>query len=60
MGPGVFSVLRTNDNNWHGQPYGGMGLWWVPDDLAKIGHFLMRILGNRNAGVQRDRGGADA
>ena len=40
MGPGVFSVLRTQDNNWHGQPYGGLGMWWIPDDLAKIGNFL--------------------
>ncbi len=40
MGPGVFSVLRTRDDNWQGQPYGGLGMWWVPDDLAKIGMFL--------------------
>ncbi len=36
MEPGVFSVMRTQDDNWQGQPYGGMGQWWVPDDLAKI------------------------
>jgi hypothetical protein len=36
MGTGVYSTLRTRDNNWQGQPYGGYGLWWVPDDLAKI------------------------
>ena len=40
MGPGVFTVLRTKDNNWQGQPYGGLGMWWVPDDLAKISNFL--------------------
>jgi Tol biopolymer transport system component/CubicO group peptidase (beta-lactamase class C family) len=40
MGPGVFTVLRTRDDNWQGQPYGGVGMWWIPDDLAKIGHFL--------------------
>ena len=40
MGPGVFSILRTRDNNWQGQPYGGLGMWWIPDDLAKIGTFL--------------------
>ena len=40
MEPGVFSTLRTKDNNWQGQPYGGYGLWWVPDDLAKISTFL--------------------
>jgi hypothetical protein len=36
MGPGVFTTLRTKDNNWQGQPYGGYGLWWIPDDIAKI------------------------
>jgi hypothetical protein len=36
MGPGVFSTLRTKDQNWQGQPYGGYGLWWIPDDIAKI------------------------
>lgn len=40
MGPGVFSTLRTRDDNWQGQPYGGYGLWWIPDDLAKISTFL--------------------
>ncbi len=40
MGPGVFSTLRTRDDNWHGQPYGGYGMWWIPDDLAKISNFL--------------------
>ena len=41
MGPGVFTTLRTKDNNWQGQPYGGYGQWWVPDDLAKIANFLI-------------------
>ena len=40
MGPGVFTTLRTKDNNWQGQAYGGYGLWWAPDDLAKITTFL--------------------
>jgi hypothetical protein len=40
MGPGVFSILRTRDNNWQGEPYGGYGMWWTPDDLAKISTFL--------------------
>ncbi len=40
MGPGFFSTLRTRDNNWYGQPYGGYGLWWTPDDLAKIATLL--------------------
>jgi len=40
MGPGAFSTLRTKDDNWQGQPLGGYGLWWIPDDLAKIANFL--------------------
>ena len=40
MGPGVFTTLRTRDDNWQGQPYGGYGLWWIPDDLAKLSRFL--------------------
>ncbi len=40
MGPGAFSTLRTKDNNWQGQPFGGYGMWWIPDDLAKIANFL--------------------
>ncbi|MFC1997289.1 serine hydrolase domain-containing protein [Chloroflexota bacterium] len=40
MSPGGFSSLRTRDDNWRGQPYGGTGIWWIPDDLAKIGNFL--------------------
>jgi CubicO group peptidase (beta-lactamase class C family) len=40
MNPGVFTILRTKDNNWHGEPFGGYGMWWVPDDLAKISTFL--------------------
>ncbi len=40
VGPGAFTVLRTKDDNWQGQPYGGLGMWWVPDDLAKIADFL--------------------
>ncbi len=40
MGPGVFSSLRASEANGPGQPYGGYGLWWIPDDLAKITTFL--------------------
>jgi CubicO group peptidase (beta-lactamase class C family) len=40
LSPGVFSTLRTKDDNWQGQPYGGYGLWWIPDDIAKITTFL--------------------
>lgn len=40
MGPGVFTTLRTKDDNWQGQPYGGYGMWWIHDDLAKLSNFL--------------------
>ena len=40
LGPGVFSTVRTEDKNWTGQPVGGYGLWWIPDDLAKLTTFL--------------------
>jgi len=41
VGPGAYTTLRTRDNNWQGQPYGGYGLWWVPDDIAKITTLLI-------------------
>lgn len=40
IGPGAYSVLRTKDSNWAGQALGGYGMWWIPDDLAKITRFL--------------------
>ncbi len=40
VGPGAYTVLRTRDNNWLGQALGGYGMWWIPDDLAKITNFL--------------------
>jgi len=40
MGPGVFTTQRTKDENWQGQPIGLCGIWWIPDDLAKIANFL--------------------
>jgi CubicO group peptidase (beta-lactamase class C family) len=36
LGPGAFSTMRTADNGWQGQAEGGYGLWWIPDDIAKI------------------------
>lgn len=42
LGPGAFTTMRTADNNWQGQAEGGYGLWWIPDDIAKIGTFLIR------------------
>lgn len=40
ISPGAHTTLRTKDTNWQGQPYGGYGLWWIPDDIAKITNFL--------------------
>jgi len=48
MGPGVFSSVRTKDNNWQGLPVGGYGIWWVPDDLAKLTSFLNNDQGQIN------------
>ena len=45
LGPGAFTTMRTADNNWQGQAEGGYGLWWIPDDIAKIAMLL-----NNNAG----------
>jgi hypothetical protein len=36
VGPGAHTSARTSDNDWNGQAFGGSGLWWVPDDIAKI------------------------
>lgn len=41
LGPGAFTVMRTADNDWQGQAEGGYGQWWIPDDIAKIGMFLL-------------------
>jgi hypothetical protein len=40
ISPGTYTILRTRDDDWQGQPYGGLGQWWIPDDLAKIATFL--------------------
>ncbi len=40
LGPGVFSIIRTSDNNWQGNPVGSFGMWWIPDDIAKIATLL--------------------
>lgn len=36
IGPGFFSTTRTSENNWKGEPIGSYGLWWTPDDVAKL------------------------
>jgi hypothetical protein len=41
LGPGAFSSMRTSDNNWQGQAEGGYGLWWIPDDIAKLTTFIL-------------------
>jgi len=40
LGPGAYTTLRTADSQWQGQAEGGYGLWWIPDDIAKIAQFL--------------------
>jgi len=40
IGPGAYTSLRTSDNNWTGEPFGGYGLFWIPDDIAKLTSFL--------------------
>jgi hypothetical protein len=40
IGPGAWTTLRTADNNYQGQAEGGYGMWWIPDDIAKIAMFL--------------------
>jgi len=48
LGPGVFTTMRTADNDWQGQAEGGYGQWWIPDDIAKIGTFLINDQGKIN------------
>jgi CubicO group peptidase (beta-lactamase class C family) len=49
IGPGAFSSMRTQDNNWQGQAEGGYGLWWTPDDIGKIAMLLNKDGGKINA-----------
>jgi hypothetical protein len=48
LGPGVYTTMRTADNDWQGQPEGGYGLWWIPDDIAKITTLLNNANGQIN------------
>jgi CubicO group peptidase (beta-lactamase class C family) len=48
IGPGFFTTMRTADNNWQGQAEGGYGQWWTPDDIARIGDFLLNEKGQVN------------
>lgn len=36
IGPGAHTSARTSENNWQGQAFGGYGLWWTVDDVAKL------------------------
>ncbi len=45
LGPGFFTTMRTADNDWQGQAEGGYGLWWIPDDIAKLSNFLLNMDG---------------
>jgi hypothetical protein len=40
IGPGAHSSLRTSDNAWQGETFGGYGLWLIADDLAKLTRLL--------------------
>ena len=40
LGPGAYTTMRTADDNWQGEAEGGYGLWWIPDDIAKIAALL--------------------
>ena len=40
VGVGAHTTLRTSDNNWQGQAFGGYGMWLIPDDVAKITDLL--------------------
>ena len=51
LGPGAYSTMRTADNNWQGQAEGGYGLWWIPDDIARIA-ILLNNNGGKIAGEQ--------
>ena len=51
LGRGAWSSLRTSDNDWSGRPFGGYGLWFIQDDVAKLGQFLAKDRGTID-GVQ--------
>ena len=48
IGPGAYTTLRTSDNNWTGAPFGGYGLFWTTDDLAKLTTLLSVDAGYAN------------
>ncbi len=48
LGPGVYTTMRTADNDWQGQAEGGYGTWWIPDDIAKLALLLNNNEGKIN------------
>jgi len=42
LGPGAFSTARTSDDGWEGQAFGGYGLWWIADDVAKLASLMQQ------------------
>jgi hypothetical protein len=52
LGPGAYTTMRTADNDWQGQAEGGYGLWWIPDDIAKITILLNSANGQINGEQQ--------
>jgi len=48
LGPGFFTTQRTIENNWQGQPLGATGIWWIPDDIAKLTTFMNVTHGEAN------------
>lgn len=42
IGRGAHTSLRTRDNNWTGPTFGGYGLWWIQDDIAKLATLLQK------------------
>ena len=51
IGPGAQSSARTSEDNWQGQAFGGYGLWWSVDDVAKLAN-LMQNHGRTHDNVQ--------
>lgn len=41
IGPGSQTTLRTIEVSGRGQPFGGYGLFWTHDAIAKMGNFLL-------------------
>jgi CubicO group peptidase (beta-lactamase class C family) len=45
LSAGALTTLRT-DNSPHGAPFGGYGLFWTQDDIAKVALLLNNLNGN--------------